>query len=175
MTELFTERLVLRPGRPDDAPCFALGVSDFAVARWLTPLPFPFTLAMASDWLRQAPRDDPRRAMFIIDLPGRGLIGCVALGSELGFWIARPHWGRGYVTEATRAVIAWHFANTDAETIASSAHHDNRASLRVKAKLGFRETGRDMRFSQALQHNVQHVLTSLSRADWASLETKQCA
>src|SRR5690606_4808922 len=136
--------------RADDAPCFALGVSDFAVARWLTPLPFPFTLAMASDWLRGPPADDPDRAMFIIDLPGRGLIGCVALGPELGFWIARPHWGKGFGTEAAGAVIDWHFARSRA-AIVSSAHHDNRASLRLKAKLGFVETGRDTRFSHALQ------------------------
>lgn len=175
MSTLETSRLILRPARPDDAPCFALGVSDFAVARWLTPLPFPFTLAMASDWLRSVPAGDPHKALFIIDLPGRGLIGCVALGQELGFWVARPHWGRGYVTEAASAVIDWQFARGATEAIASSAHHDNRASLRVKAKLGFRETGRDTRFSHALQHNVPHVLTSLTRADWMAREDRRCA
>jgi len=176
MTELHTSRLLLRPARPDDAPCFALGVSDFAVARWLTPLPFPFTLAMASDWLRNAPENAPDRAMFIIDLPGRGLIGCVALGPELGFWIARPYWGRGFGSEAASAVVDWHFARSDADAIVSSAHHDNLASLRVKAKLGFETVGQDMRFSHALQHNVRHVLTRLTRETWlAREEEKRCA
>ncbi|WP_297109335.1 GNAT family N-acetyltransferase [uncultured Devosia sp.] len=175
MTELHTSRLVLRPARPGDAPCFALGVSDFAVARWLTPLPFPFTLAMANDWLRLAPANGPDRSMFIIDLPGRGLIGCVALNNELGFWIARQHWGRGYAFEAARAVIGWHFATSNTDHISASAHHDNRASLRLKAKLGFEEVGRDMRFSHALQHNVQHVLTRLTRTRWQMMESKQCA
>lgn len=175
MTELETSRLVLRPARPDDAPCFALGVSDFAVARWLTPLPFPFTLAMASDWLRNAPKPGADKALFIVDLPGRGLIGCVTLGPELGFWIAKPHWGRGYGAEAARAVIDWHFANSAAETIASSAQHDNHISLRLKARLGFAQTGRDMRFSHALQHNVSHVLTGLTRAAWLAREDRQCA
>lgn len=175
MTLLHTARLILRPARPDDAPCFALGVSDFAVARWLTPLPFPFTLAMASDWLRSAPSDNPHRKLFIVDLPGRGLVGCVALGPELGFWIARPHWGRGFGTEAAGAVVDWYFTHTDAEVIVSSAHHDNRASLRLKQKLGFVETGRDIRFSHALQHNVPHVLTELTRAAWMEREDRQCA
>lgn len=168
MTELRTARLVLRPARAEDAPCFALGVSDFAVARWLTPLPFPFTLAMASDWLRAAPQGDAAKKLFIIDLQERGLIGCIALGPELGFWISRPNWGRGYGTEAAKAVIDWHFANTGADAITSSAQQDNRASLRLKAKLGFVEIGRDMRFSHALQHNVAHVLTRLTRDEWAS-------
>ncbi|SMQ86165.1 Protein N-acetyltransferase, RimJ/RimL family [Devosia lucknowensis] len=175
MTELRTSRLILRPARPEDAPCFALGVSDFAVARWLTPLPFPFTLAMASDWLRAAPSDNPDKSLFIVDLPGRGLVGCVAIGAELGFWIAKRHWGQGFGTEAASAVIDWHFTRTTSDAIVSSAHHDNRASLRLKAKLGFVETGRDMRFSHALQHNVPHVLTRLDRETWRARAEQLCA
>jgi RimJ/RimL family protein N-acetyltransferase len=94
MSELHTARLVLRPPRQDDAPCFALGMGDYDVARWLAAVPWPYSLVMATEWLRTAPQD----GLFIIDLPGRGLIGCVALGQEFGFWIARPHWGRGYAT-----------------------------------------------------------------------------
>lgn len=175
MTELHTNRLILRPARPDDAPCFALGVSDFSVARWLTPLPFPFTLAMASDWLRNAPAPASDRALFIVDLPGRGLIGCIALAPELGFWIARPHWGKGFGSEAARAVIDWHFKRGHTSAIVSSAQHNNAASLRLKSKLGFVETGRDMRFSHALQHNVPHVLTELTQASWLEQEEKRCA
>ncbi len=175
MTELRTDRLILRPARPDDAPCYALGVSEFAVARWLTHLPWPYTLSMASDWLRQAPRNDPDRALFIIEHPENGLIGCIAFGDEFGFWIARPHWGRGYFSEAATALIDWHFARSGSDIILSSAQHDNVASLRVQAKLGFVEQGRDMRFSHALQHNVPHVITSLTRSTWATRGNRQCA
>lgn len=175
MTELHTARLILRPTRPDDAPCFALGVSDFAVARWLTPMPFPFTLAMASDWLRAAPAGTNEKTMFIIDLPGRGLIGSIALADELGFWIARPHWGKGYATEAARAVIDWHFATSTGSHISASAQHDNSVSLRVKSRLGFEPIGHEMRFSHALQHNVQHVLTRLTRERWMQQEGRACA
>lgn len=175
MSELRTSRLLLRPARSGDAPAFALGMGQYDVARWLAPVPWPFTLAMATDWLRGAPDNRPERAMFIIDLPGRGLIGCVVLTDELGFWIAQPHWGRGYATEAASAVIDWHFAGSNSAAIASSAHHANKPSLRVKAKLGFSETGRDRRFSQALGHNVEHVLTRLRREDWMAREGQRCA
>lgn len=166
MTELVTPRLILRPSRPDDAPCFALGLGQYDVARWLAPIPWPFTLAMAAEWLRGAPENRPERAMFIIDLPGRGLIGAVVLTEELGFWIARPHWGRGFATEAASAVVDWHFRGCNSGGIGSSAHHRNAASLRVKAKLGFIETGRDRRYSHTMQRNEEHVLTRLSREDW---------
>lgn len=168
MTELRTRRLLLREARLDDAPSYALGVGEYEVARFLTPLPWPYTLAMAIDWLRQARPSTPERSMFVIELPGRGLIGCVSLLGELGYWIARPHWNRGYATEAATALLDWHFAGTDAQFVPCSAHHDNAASLAVQKKLGFAPVGHEMRFSQALQHNVAHILTRLSRADWSA-------
>ncbi|MCW5720817.1 MAG: GNAT family N-acetyltransferase [Devosia sp.] len=175
MTELVTDRLLLRAPRADDAPCYALGVGEYAVARWLTPLPWPYTLTMAADWLRQAPPPAPGKALFIVDHPQKGLIGGVSLLGELGFWIARPHWGRGYGLEAARAVIDWHFAQSEDDAILSSAHHDNHASLQLKARLGFRPVGREFRFSQALQHNVEHIVTRLDRTNWANGEKSRCA
>ena len=173
MTELRTNRLVLRAPTLDDAPHYALAIGEYQVAKFLTPLPYPYTLGMAIDWLRQVPPPTPDRNLFIIDLPGRGLVGCVSLIGELGFWIARPHWNRGYVTEAVTALLDWHFAFADAEPVSCSAHHNNRASLAVQRKLGFVPVGKEMRFSQTLQHNVEHVVSQLSRNDW--LERKAVA
>ncbi|MET3927859.1 GNAT family N-acetyltransferase [Devosia sp. 2618] len=166
MTPITTERLILREPSLDDAPFYALGVGDYDVARFLTPVPYPYTLAMARDWLRQARPPTPEQSLLVIDLPGKGVIGCVSLLNELGFWVARPHWNRGYVTEAATALLDWHFADCDAEVVTSSAHHNNAASLAVQKKLGFVTTGREMRFSQCLQHNVDHVVSRLTRESW---------
>lgn len=166
MTPIRTERLILRESTLDDAPCYALGVGEYDVARFLTPVPYPYTLGMAIDWLRQAQPATPQRSMLIIELPGKGLIGCVSLIAELGYWIARPHWNRGYGTEAAAGLLDWHFSGTAAEAVTSSAHHNNIASLSVQKKLGFVPTGTEMRFSQTLQRNVNHVVTRLTRQDW---------
>ena len=166
MTPIQTERLVLREPTLDDAPAYAAGVGDYAVARYLTPVPHPYTLAMATDWLSQSRRATPERFMLIIQLPGVGLIGCISLLDELGFWIAKPHWNHGYVTEAAEALLAWHFAQSSADHVSSSAQHNNPASLAVQAKLGFVPMGRRMGFSQAQQHNVEHVCSQLTREAW---------
>ncbi|QQR36730.1 GNAT family N-acetyltransferase [Devosia oryziradicis] len=166
MISIRTERLILRQPCLDDAPCYALGIGEYEVARFLTPVPYPYSLAMAVDWLRQARPATPQQSTLIIDLPGKGVIGCVSLLSELGFWIARPHWNKGYVTEAATALLDWHFAGCDRDVVMSSAHHDNLASLAVQKKLGFVPARREIRFSQTLQHNVDHVVTTLSRQDW---------
>lgn len=171
MIPIHTRRLILRESTLDDAPSYALGVGEYEVARFLTPLPYPYTLAMAIDWLRQVPPATPERSMLIVELPGKGVIGCVSLINELGFWISRPHWNRGYGTEAATALLDWHFAETPAEAVTSSAHRNNVASLAVQKKLGFVPTGGEMRFSQTLQHNVDHVVTRLTRQDWQTRGT----
>ena len=168
MTPVRTKRLILREPTLDDAPCYALGVGEYDVAKFLTPVPYPYTLSMAIDWLRQARPATPEQSMLVIELPGKGVIGCVSLLNELGFWIARPHWNRGYVTEAATALLDWHFAGCGKDLVLASAHHDNIASLAVQKKLCFVPSGREMRFSQTLQHNVEHVVTTLSRQDWLS-------
>ncbi|SEQ26463.1 Protein N-acetyltransferase, RimJ/RimL family [Devosia sp. YR412] len=166
MTPIRTKRLILREPTLDDAPSYALGVGEYDVAQFLTAVPYPYTLGMAIDWLRQARPATPEKSLLIIDLPGKGLIGCISLLNELGFWLARPHWNRGYMTEAATALLDWHFDGCAADAVTSSAHYNNAASLAVQHKLGFVSTGREMRFSQAQQNNVDHVVSRLSRTDW---------
>jgi len=166
MIAIHTERLILREATLDDAPCVALGVGEYDVARFLTAVPYPYTLGMAIDWLRQAKPATPEKSLLMIELPKRGVIGCISLLDELGFWIARPHWNKGYVTEAATALLDWHFSNCSADRVISSAHHNNVASLAVQKKLGFEPHAHEMRFSHPLQHNVDHVVTRLTRERW---------
>lgn len=168
MTVLNTQRLTLRPALAVDATAYSVGISDYEVARFLTPVPHPYSVAMARDWLANAPVSTPQRPFFVIDLADVGLIGSITLLGELGFWIARPYWNRGYLTEAATALLDWHFANTDVQSVVSSAHFDNAASLKVQTNLGFQETGLQMRFAQTLQRDVEHVTTALARADFAA-------
>ncbi|MEO8227247.1 MAG: GNAT family protein, partial [Gemmatimonadota bacterium] len=60
---------------------------------------------------------------------------------ELGYWIGRPHWGNGYVTEAAAAVIRHGFMTLDLNRI--EAHHlsGNDASGRVLLKVGMTHEG----------------------------------
>jgi RimJ/RimL family protein N-acetyltransferase len=60
-----------------------------------------------------------------------------ALIPGLGFWIAPDRQGRGYATEAARAVLAMHFAGPAAEAVRSGYFADNLASAQVHRKLGF--------------------------------------
>ena len=62
---------------------------------------------------------------------------------ELGYSILPAFQGRGYATEAARALIAWAFAQPRVRRIVANCLADNAASIRVLEKAGMRRTGRD--------------------------------
>jgi RimJ/RimL family protein N-acetyltransferase len=142
-----TERLLLRPGWAEDAPALARAIADEQVVRNLATAPWPYALEDAEAFLA-SPRD-PAMPSFVItertDVEPR-IIGSCGLGRrpsgavELGYWIGRAHWGKGFATEASRALIE--IARTLKLPRLEASHFlDNPASGRVLEKLGFRPIG----------------------------------
>ena len=162
--ELSTKRLTLRSPRRGDAPSIAAGLGNFNVTRFLTKVPFPYTEQDAGDWIDRVSSYPPSQEAFVIEQDEAGVIGVIGLESELGYWLAEPHWGHGYATEAAAAALAWYFATVNAESIASGAHEDNPASLNVQRKLGFEITGERTDFSISRRQDVRIVRTTLTRA-----------
>ena len=144
-----TERLLLRPGWAEDAPALARAIGEEAIVRNLASAPWPYDLEAAQAFL--ATERAPNEASFLIFRRTMGapqLIGAAGFGKrpgvdeiELGYWIARPHWGLGYATEAGRAIVA--IARDGLRLARLGAGHfvDNPASGRVLEKLGFKPTG----------------------------------
>ncbi len=142
-----TDRLLLRPGWAEDAPALAKAIADMAIVRNLSTAPWPFSLRDAEAFLA-APRDPILPSLLIFErtedepvLAGACGLGRRASGSvELGYWIARSHWGRGIATEAGRALVGIARA-LGIGRLEASHFLDNPASGRVLEKLGFRSTG----------------------------------
>jgi RimJ/RimL family protein N-acetyltransferase len=142
-----TPRLLLRPGFPEDAPALAAAIADQAIVRNLAVVPWPYTLRDAEAFLA-SPRDPILPSFLIFERTDGApqLVGSCGLGRrasravEMGYWIARPHWGRGYATEACVALID--IARTLGLACLEGSHFlDNPASARVLEKLGFEPTG----------------------------------
>ncbi len=81
----------------------------------------------------------------------------------IGYWLGKPHWGRGIMTEAARAVVNWYFASTGAEVLYSGVFHFNAASLAIQHRLGFTETGRSTLLCLARNAELEHIDTILTR------------
>jgi RimJ/RimL family protein N-acetyltransferase len=165
--EIETDRLRLRRQQPADIPAIVAGLNDWEVARWLTVVPFPYTTADAESWIEQQKPSVPGAAHFAIERPGEGLIGVVSIDEDLGYWLSRAHHGHGYMTEACAGLLEWHFNALPEDTVTSGYHIGNVASAVVQKKLGFIETGEsDMRFVRSQQREVEHILTTLTRAQF---------
>ena len=150
---LATERLSLRALRPSDAPMLHRLVNDWEVARNLEHVPFPYSLAQAEQWIGQtvallAAGTGVHLAVTGLGAEADTLIGVVGLTIDgprrqghLGYWIGRPHWGRGYATEATRAALQWAGGDWGRRMVVAGHFADNAASARVLVKAGFLYTG----------------------------------
>ena len=82
------------------------------------------------------------------------LIGGVGIAdrgsnSELGYWVVPSHWGRGYATEAARAVVAAARYSLPIDRLVSGHFTDNPASGAVLRKLGFVASGEELRDCRA--------------------------
>jgi RimJ/RimL family protein N-acetyltransferase len=142
-----TARLLLRPGWAEDAAALAAAIADEMVVRNLATAPWPYSLRDAEAFLAQ-PRDPALPSLLLFERCGGEprLIGSCGLARrpsgavEMGYWIARPYWGRGFATEAGRALID--IAHTLRLAQLQAGHFlDNPASGRVLEKLGFEAVG----------------------------------
>ena len=142
-----TPRLLLRPGFPEDARALATAIGDEMIVRNLATAPWPYRLRDAEAFLAQ-PRDPVLPSLLIFERTDAAprLVGSCGLGRrpsgavELGYWIARPYWGRGFATEACTALVDIARALRLAQ-LEGSHFVDNPASGRVLEKLGFRPLG----------------------------------
>jgi RimJ/RimL family protein N-acetyltransferase len=142
-----TPRLLLRPGFPEDARALAATIADEEIVRNLATAPWPYGMRDAEAFLA-SPRDPvlPSLLAFERTAGAARLVGACRLGRrpsgsiELGYWIARPFWGRGFATEASTALIDIARA-LGLKQIEASHFIDNPASARVLDKLGFESTG----------------------------------
>ena len=142
-----TDNLLLRPGWVDDAPPLAEAFGREDVVMTLARAPWPYALDDAVAYLgRERSAHEADLLIFLREGGVPRLIGGIGVAerdgeAELGYWIVPSHWGRGYATEAGRAVIAAARDSLRINRLVSGHFVDNPASGRVLRKLGFVATG----------------------------------
>lgn len=144
-----TERLRLRPLECQDAEAITQLISNWHVIKMLSVPPWPYQRKDADEFLERVgaqPADGPNWTRAIVDLKGDSFMGIVGIErrdteDRLGYWLGEPFWGRGYMTEAVRAIVTLRFAADPTLQICSSMLKENLASRRVQEKLGFRVVG----------------------------------
>ena len=151
MIRLETPRLILRDHEPRDLEPYCAIESDVeyrwpqavhpreVLERsfrevWLRPKP----LGLWATECRATGRYIGRCGLY----PHRTDAGVVVPGElTFGVYLARTDWGRGFATEAGRALIEWAFVSLAVRRIHAGVHRENARSRRVIEKLGFTLTG----------------------------------
>lgn len=168
---LETERLLLRPPGRHDIPALVLLIGDYDVAKNLSTVPHPYAEQHAIEWLSHL---DERRAgaesfAFGITRKSDGVYmgGCglhLKDGAyELGYWLGKPYWKKGYATEAARRLLEFGYLQLKADEIWAGWYHDNPNSGHVLAKLGFVAKGFEKRSCMARGIDVGCNIVTLDR------------
>ena len=178
---LETDRLILRGWRAADRAPFAALNADPAVMEH-----FPSILTRAeSDALVERIDEHFARngfGMWAVEAPGvADFVGFVGLSIprfeapftpcvEVGWRLARQHWGRGYAPEAARAALRFGFERAGLEQIVSFTVPANLKSRRVMEKIGMRRDPADDFDHPSLPEGHplrRHVLYRIDRAEVA--------
>ncbi len=170
---LDSSRLLLRPPEDRDAAAITRFM-EWDVVKNLSRAPHPYTEEHARVFLGHQDEGRAKGSDFVFAVTRKedgALAGMCGVhlretGFEIGYWLGRPHWGRGYATEAAAEVLGFAFRNLRAARVEAGWFHDNPASGRVLAKLGFRPDGAGQRECAARGHAVLCNLVIMSRADY---------
>jgi [ribosomal protein S5]-alanine N-acetyltransferase len=163
-----TDRLIVRRWTLEDAEAALRMYGDVEVMRYLGRNGAGAVIGSVEEMKERLGksiekyRDEPGRSGYIYgavvpkgesDPVGTVLLKPLELSSgeaaeeiEIGWHLARSHWGQGYGTEAGRGVMEYGFQHMPVEELHAIAYPENTASLRIMQKLGMEYVGSTDRY-----------------------------
>lgn len=147
---LVTERLILRPFTLEDAPTVRALAGEREIAE-MTTVPHPYEEGIAEEWIssHQGAFERGELVTWAIAHKEDGvLLGAISLSidktnrlAELGYWVGKPYWGRGYCTEAAKEALRYAFEALSLNRVQARHMTKNPASGRVMQKIGMTYEG----------------------------------
>lgn len=140
-SSITSDRLTLRPVTEADLPDFVALANNWNVIEPTAAMPFPYLEEHGRAFLADASANAQQHPYGLENEAGAfiGVLGLKAVEDqppELGYWLGEPHWGRGYATEAVRAVLGA-VAQCGIKRITARVLQSNPASQRVLESCGF--------------------------------------
>ncbi|NRA64509.1 MAG: GNAT family N-acetyltransferase [Pseudobacteriovorax sp.] len=148
---LETKRLTLRDIRESDTDAYQAFFQDYDLVRFLNAnIPWPYPDGAALSWIRDhliakqgkglwawaiCSKENTDTFMGVIEIQINDKVG------SRGFWLGRPYWGKGFMSEAADAVLDYAFANLNVDKFLLENAVENTASSKIKAKQGAKLLG----------------------------------
>lgn len=175
-----TKRLILRGFTFFDAKEVQKLAGAWEVSNACLYIPHPYEDGLAETWIscHQQWLKEEEQAIFAIASSNDGhLIGAAGLSDidqehsrgELGYWIGKPYWGKGYATEAARAIADFGFRDLGLNRIIANHFTRNPASGRVLEKIGMKKEGllRQHVYKSGVFEDL--ITYGLLREDWPGI------
>lgn len=141
-----TKKLLLRPPKKGDESDIARNINDKEIYRFTLRIPYPYKKPYARKWINELSRKKDE-IVFVAELGGE-VIGACGLHeieknhkAEIGYWLAKKHWGKGLGTEISRSVTNFGFKKLKLKRIYATVFKGNKASARILEKNGYRLEG----------------------------------
>ncbi len=149
---IVTDRLRLRPFELSDAKMVQKYAGDLSVADTTLNVPHPYENGLAEKWIstHQEKYESGELINYAITIKSENeIVGCIGLVLydrrfdiyELGYWIGKPFWNKGYCTESAKAIITYGFEKHKIHKIIATHILRNPASGKVMLKAGMKLEG----------------------------------
>ena len=173
-----TDRLILRQFTMDDAePMFRNWASDDAVTKhmtWPTHASMGVSEMVLSDWTKSYRKPDYYQWAIVIKDNGPKPIGSISAVhikektscATIGYCMSRAHWGKGIMTEALSAVIAFFFDEVGINRVEAEHDPNNPASGRVMEKSGMTYEGTSRQAGLSNQGIIDVSRWAILRCDY---------
>ncbi|OYO27768.1 GNAT family N-acetyltransferase [Janthinobacterium sp. PC23-8] len=146
-----TARLLLRPPQPSDAAALQAMHADPEVMRYFSEPPWQDPQRAArqiADDSAAFEKEEFFRFAITLTATGEYLGSCTLHAlhaqnrrAELGYALARPHWGQGYMHEALSALLEYAFVERDLNRLEADIDPLNHGSAHALLRLGFKQEG----------------------------------
>lgn len=173
--KLETDRLILRRPHNADAARITELIGDYKISKNMGRVPYPYDFKDAESFLTRI-NDSWGLDQYILALcfkkDSKNLIG---MGGpfdfqsgrvELGYWLGKPYWGNGLMSEAVNAFVELVLGRMKAPFLMADHMIDNPASGRVLEKCGFRQVEKRAIYSMARGEFVPTRLLRIDRDYW---------
>ena len=142
--EIRTERLLIKIPKIDDRFELSLLINDKDVVKWLSEIPFPYTLSHAEEFIERSQEGILRQESYnFMIFQNREMLGGIGLrdfnrnSCQVGYWLGKKYWGNGFATEALKSILDFGFSQLNLEEIFAAYKIGNEGSRKVLTKCGF--------------------------------------
>jgi len=175
-----TPRLFLRALEKTDLPILTELIGDWDVCKWLLVVPHPYHLKNAEEFYVEMSKSYQKKTpqFFVVANKSDGqLMGGVGVHPPrtsdpksgevfIGYWLGKPYWGQGFMSETLKTVLALIFKRPDVELVIAMTDPANHVSKNILQKAGLKYLGIFPRTEPGLRGGPEVTRWELTRKEY---------